>query len=118
MILMVLKHNGKPIANKLVPASNILSQALGLMFRTSLPDDHAMLFTLRKPTTIGVHMLFMRFPIDAIFLDADKKIIGTASLMPWTGHKRMKGVKYLIEMNSGTVEKYGLHTGETLSFES
>jgi uncharacterized membrane protein (UPF0127 family) len=56
------------------------------------------------------------FPIDIIFLDADKMILGTATLKPWIGHKRMKGVKYIIEMNQGTVERFNLIPGEQLTF--
>ena len=114
---MVLKHNGKIIASQVEFARNMFTQALGLMFRKSIPHDFALIFTLKKPKTVDVHMLCMRFPIDAIFLDNQKKIIGTASLTPWVGRKHMKGVQYLIEMNRGTVETYGLAVGDTVRFD-
>jgi uncharacterized membrane protein (UPF0127 family) len=113
---MVLIYNGKPIANEISYAKNIFSQMLGLMLHKSIPEDLALIFVLKRPGTVGVHMLFMLFRIDVIFLDADKKIIGTATLKPWIGHKRMKGVKYIIEMNQGTVERFNLVPGEQLTF--
>ncbi len=116
LILMVLIYNGTPIANEISYAKNIFSQMLGLMLHKSIPVDFALIFVLKRPGTVGVHMLFMRFPIDVIFLDADKKIIGTATLKPWTGHKRMKGVKYIIEMTRGTVERFNLIPDEQLTF--
>lgn len=114
---MVLKYNGITIANQVVFARNIFSQMLGLMLYKSIPQDFAMIFTLRKSTTLGVHMLFMRFPIDALFLNEDKRLVNIATLKPWVGHKHVKGVKYLIEMNSGIVEEYGLKVGDQLSFD-
>ncbi|NOR59696.1 MAG: DUF192 domain-containing protein [Methanosarcinales archaeon] len=114
---MVLIYSGKPIANEISYAKNIFSQMLGLMLHKSIPEDFALIFVLKRSGTVGVHMLFMLFPIDVIFLDADKKIIGTATLKPWTGHKRMKGVKYIIEMNQGTVERFNLVPGEQMTFK-
>lgn len=116
LILMVLKYNGTPVANEISYTKNIFSQMLGLMLHKSIPGDFALIFVLKRPGTVGVHMLFMLFPIDVIFLDEDKKILGTATLKPWIGHKRMKRVKYIIEMNQGTVERFNLMPGEQLTF--
>ena len=113
---MVLIYNGTPIANEISYAKNIFSQMPGLMLHKSISWDFALILIIKRSGTVGVHMLFMRFPIDVIFLDADKKIIGTATLKPWTGHKRMNGVKYIIEMHQGTVERFNLMHGEQLTF--
>ena len=114
---MILKHNGKTLASQVVFAKNIFSQMLGLMFRKSISKEFAMIFMLKKPMTLGVHMLFMHFPIDTIFLDEEKKIIGIETLRPWVGHKRMEGVKYLIEINKGITEQFGLKIGDMISFD-
>lgn len=114
---MILKHNGKTLASQVVFAKNIFSQMLGLMFRKNISQEFAMIFMLKKPNTMGVHMLFMRFPIDTIFLDEDKKIVGIETLKPWVGHKRMKRVKYLIELNKGIAKQFGLKIGDIISFD-
>jgi uncharacterized membrane protein (UPF0127 family) len=113
---MVLIHNGTPIANEISYAKNIFSQMAGLMLHKNIPEDFALIFIFKKPCTVGIHMLFMRFPIDVIFLDEEKKIIGTATLKPWTGHKKLKEVNYIIEMNRGTVARFNLIPGEQLTF--
>jgi len=113
---MVLIYNSTPIANEISYAKNIFSQMLGLMLHKSIPWDFALIFVLKRPCTVRIHMLFMLFTIDVIFLDENKKILGTAILKPWTGHKRMKGVKYIIEMTRGTVERFNLIPGEQLTF--
>ncbi len=90
---------------------------LGLMFRSHIPDNYAMIFILKKPSSIGIHMLFMRFPIDVIFLNGEKRIGGLAHLKPWTGHEAMKNIKYVIETNPGAIEKYKLSIGGQMEFE-
>ena len=114
---MILKHNGIRIASKVDIAKNFRSKTLGLMFRKNIPEDYALLFMFKEPEVVGVHMLFMRFSIDVIFLDMDKKIIASAVLSPWIGYKQIKMVKYFIEMKQNTIKKYGIKTGDIISFD-
>ncbi len=114
---MILKDNGIILAREVKYATSIFSRALGLMFHRDITQDFAMIFSMRKTMTVGVHMLFVFFAIDVIFLDDNKKVIGTGTLKPWLGHKQMKGVKYLIEMHQGTVEAYDIRIGDILEFE-
>jgi len=114
---MILKHNGILIASKVDIAKNFRSKTLGLMFRKNIPKDYALLFMFKEPEIVGVHMLFMRFSIDVIFLDMDKKIIEAAVLRPWIGYKQVKRVKYFIEMKQNTIERYGMKTGNIISFD-
>jgi uncharacterized membrane protein (UPF0127 family) len=115
--MMILKHNGMLIAGKVDLAENYYDKVLGLMFRRSIPQNYALLFMFKKPGVVGVHMLFMRFPVAAIFLDEDKKILAATVLKPWTGFKQIKNVQYLIEMNPKTIEKYGLKIGDVINFD-
>jgi uncharacterized membrane protein (UPF0127 family) len=114
---MILKDNGIILAREVKYANNIFSRAIGLMFHKTISKDFAMVFKLRKPMTVGVHMLFVVFAIDVIFLDEGKKVIGTATLKPWMDHKQMKGVKYLIEMHQGTIETHDISIGDILEFD-
>ncbi len=87
------------------------------MFRRDIPDKFAMIFVLKKPSSVSLHMLFMFFPIDVIFLDKEKRITGLASLKPWTGYKSMKNIKYIIEMKAGTIARHKLRIGGQMEFE-
>ncbi|VVB86440.1 putative ACR [uncultured archaeon] len=113
----VLRSNSFEIAKNIEICRTLTSQTLGLMFRSQIPDNYAMIFVMKKPSSAGIHMLFMRFPIDVIFLDEEKTIIGLAHLKPWTGHKAMKKIKYIIETNPGAIEKYKLSIGGKMEFE-
>lgn len=117
MMLPVLKYNGKEIAKSVEFAKTKLQQTLGLMFRKSIPPDYSMIFILKKPSSINVHMLFVLSPINVIFLDEKKKISGLACLAPWIGFKAMKNIKYVLEMKAGTIEKYNLSIGGQMEFE-
>ncbi|MCK4937963.1 MAG: DUF192 domain-containing protein [Methanosarcinales archaeon] len=114
---MILKDNGIILARDVKYVNNIFSRALGLMFNKAISKDFAMVFKLRKQTTVGVHMFFVFFAIDVIFLDDGKKVIGTGTLRPWLGHKQKRGVKYLIEMHQGKVEEYDINNGDILEFD-
>lgn len=116
-MLHILKYNGLAIAENIEFARTVVSQTLGLMFRRHIPPGYAMIFVLKKPSSVNVHMLFMRFPIDVIFLNNEKKIAGLSRLNPWTGHKAMENVKYVIETHAGSVEKYNLSIGGQMEFE-
>lgn len=116
---MILKPSGEYVATSTEFACSVLKQALGLMFRKNIPEDYALIFVMDKNRKVSLHMLFVSFPIDAIFLDEDKKIVKISKLKPWTGLcSSGTKVKYIIETCKGTAEKAGLKVGDTLTFRN
>jgi uncharacterized protein len=66
----------------------------------------------------GIHMLFVRFPMDVVFLSPDRKVVDLKSnLRPWIGsafpHSRFR---YVIEIPAGTIEKTALKADDLLSW--
>ena len=116
-MLPVLKYNGSVIAKKIEFARTIFRKTLGLMFRKDIPTDCAMIFVFEKPSSVGIHMFFMRFPIDVLFLNEEKKIAGLFRLNPWTGYKAMKGIRYVVEMKAGTIERYNISIAGQMEFD-
>ncbi|MCX9084285.1 MAG: DUF192 domain-containing protein [Candidatus Methanoperedens sp.] len=116
-MLPVLKYNGIDIARNIEFSRTILKQTLGLMFRKGIPIDHSMIFVLKKPSQVSIHMLFVFFPIDVIFLNEKKEITGLSRLRPWVGYKAMESIKYIIEMKAGTIEMFHLCKGGQMEFE-
>jgi len=116
-MLQILKYNRFEIAKNIEICRTLPSQMIGLMFRSNIPADYAMIFVMKKPASVGIHMLFMRFPIDVIFLNEKMIIVAMAHLKPWTGHKAMNKIKYIIETNPGTIERYKLSIGGKMEFE-
>ena len=111
------KADGTIIATNIELARSVLRQATGLMFRRSIPRSFAMIFDMRWEQYIGIHMMFVPFPIDLIYLDANRQIVDLRHLRAWTGmaHPK-KPARYAIEMPAGTIEQYSLTVGDVLDW--
>ncbi|WP_321420212.1 DUF192 domain-containing protein [uncultured Methanomethylovorans sp.] len=115
---MILKPNGKVIASDVEFAEGIISQSRGLMFRKGIAERYALVFILPTPKSVSVHMLFVFFSIDVLFLDANKKILATTRLKSWTGLARSPiKTKYIIEMSAGSIEHHRLLPGERVKID-
>ena len=92
------------------------SQARGLMF-SGFIDDKALVFDFKKPRSISLHMFFVFFPIDLIFLDSKFKVVELRkSFMPFTLYKSKKKARYLIELSAGVIEESNTKVGDILKF--
>ncbi len=77
------------IAKKARKCKSILSKTIGLMF--SKKSDKALIFTYEKEQLIPIHMFFVFYPIDLIYLNKNKKVVEIReSIKPFQlyhGHK-------------------------------
>lgn len=114
----ILKDDGTVVATDIERANTILKQVIGLMFRKSVPDSYAMVFETRFDNRDGLHMLFMHFPIDVVFLDRDKRILEIhRDLKPWTGLAfSKKPFRYAVELPAGASERAALKEGDRLTW--
>jgi uncharacterized membrane protein (UPF0127 family) len=63
----------------------------------------------------GIHTLFMRTPIDALFLDQDLKVVRTYSrIQPWRVTPVILKVTSVLELAPGTVEATYTTRGDQL----
>ena len=63
-------------------------------------------------------MWLMRFPIDAVFLDRDRRVVRVAEhLAPWRLAVAAKGARDVLELPAGTVARTGTQAGDELVFE-
>jgi uncharacterized membrane protein (UPF0127 family) len=59
-------------------------------------------------------MFFMRFPIDAVWLDRDLTVLDiSAELDPWKT-ARCRGAKAVVELPAGEAERRGVQPGDRL----
>jgi uncharacterized membrane protein (UPF0127 family) len=82
----------------------------GLLGRRELPEGEGILL---RPAG-SIHMFFMRFPIDAVFVDRELraiKVVGT--LRPWRTASA-RGSKAVLEVPAGTCERRGIVAGDEL----
>ena len=99
-------------------ADSFLSKARGLMFRSSLPDDYALVMELGTGLFGGaprrsVHMLFVRVPLDVVWL-VDDEVTRVETLSPWRGLAAARAER-IIEFPAGGAA--GVAPGETVRVE-
>ena len=96
------------------------TRAIGLSGRASMKADEGMLFIFPKPDIYDFWMKDMNFPIDIVWMDADRKIIGvTRDISPETYPKSFISpgkVQFVLEVNANSAEKLGLVEGTHVSF--
>jgi hypothetical protein len=95
-------------------ADSFLTRFAGLMFRKKLPAATGLFLA---PCN-SVHMCFMRFAIDVIYLDKDYQIIKVVkNLKPWIGLSLCTKAWAVLEMTAGEAEHCGCEVGKKLIHE-
>jgi len=112
---MICRENGEIISRKTRIVESFLGRMRGLMFRKPLKDE-ALILSFKRPVSVNIHMVFVFFPIDFLFLDEKGVIVNYGNLSPMRGFASSKNVKYVIELPSGTIKKHGLRVGERIMF--
>ena len=108
----VNQRNGTELAAEVRLATSLWARFWGLMGRRSLPDGHGLLI---RPCS-SVHMFFMRFPIDVIFLDREDRVVKIIPAMkPWRAALGGRGAHSALELNAGAAQSVGLEVGDTLT---
>jgi len=93
-------------------ADGFFSRMRGLLGRRNLPDEGCLLI---RPAG-SIHTFFMRFPIDALFLDKELRVLAVSSdLQPWRVAWR-RGASVVVEMAAGQALKRSVQVGEQLAF--
>jgi uncharacterized membrane protein (UPF0127 family) len=104
------RENGSIVCERCVLADTALARMRGLLGRRELPSGEGILL---KPAS-SVHMAFMRFAIDAVFLDRDLRVIKVASdLKPWRA-AGSRGAKAVLEIPAGEAGRRGVSVGDRL----
>lgn len=99
---------GTVIADHVEAAEGMFSRFMGLMFRDSLPAGHGL--ALRPCNSI--HMFFMRFPLDVLFVDGDGRVLRVLdSIRPWRASTLVRGSKAAIELPAGTATRAAVTPG-------
>jgi hypothetical protein len=91
---------------------------MGLMNRTYLNEDAGMLFIFQTQQQQGFWMKNMRFPLDVVFITADKHVLEIyASVPPCTSdpcalYTSSAPIQYALEVNAGFAARNGIASGD------
>ena len=110
----LLTQDGRTVCEHCAVADSPWPRMRGLLGRRELPREEGLLI---EPTW-SVHMFFMRFAIDALFLDRDGVVLRVAEgLAPWRMASH-RGARSVLELAAGEAGRRGIGVGDRLDLPS
>lgn len=96
-------------------------QALGLMFRDELREDHGMLFLFPGEAMRSFWMKNTRIPLDIFYFDENLSLVSVSEnarpcrTQRCPGYPSAAPAKYVLELNAGKALELGVQNGDILS---
>jgi uncharacterized protein len=110
-VVRLVRPDGRVVCERCLVAARPLRRMRGLLGRRDLPQGEGILL---RPAA-SIHTFFMRFSIDAIFLNEDDVVVGIASnVRPWRVAAR-KRARSVLELTAGESDRRGVAVGDTLA---
>jgi uncharacterized protein len=85
----------------------------GLLGKTSISNDELLIL----PKTNSIHMFFMKFPIDVVFLDRSKQVRKVVHSLRQGHISGCLKAFYALEMNTGCADKHQIMCGQYLIWD-
>lgn len=108
------------LAERVEVGTSIWAKFWGLMGRRSLPPGDGLWLAHEN----GIHMFFMRFPIDAIFVgrpsvDGSRPVLSLhRGLKPWTGIVPLvRSADGVLELPATTIDASGTELGDAIRID-
>lgn len=113
---LVNKTRGAVVANEVQQARTFLERTVGLMGRASMPAQSTLWIQgSRFIPCNSIHTCFMRFAIDAVFVDRNLRVKAVyRDLAPWRMTAPTKGAWSVFELPAGTLAKAPVEIGDEL----
>jgi hypothetical protein len=113
-VTAVQKEDGTVVCARCVVADSAWLRTKGLLGRESLDEEEGILL---QPGS-SIHMFFMRFAIDAVFLDRELRVRRiVADVKPWRMRSKL-GSKAVLELPAGRCARVGLREGDRLVLDA
>lgn len=100
-------------------ADDEYSTQTGLMYRTELETHHGMLFIFPNVQLRSFYMKNTKIPLDIIYIDESKTIVSfqkNAKPFDETSLPSEAPAKYVLEINAGLSDEWGLEVGDKISY--
>jgi uncharacterized protein len=103
--------DGTVVCERCLLAETPLARLRGLLGRSGLASGEGLLL---RPAG-SIHTAFMRFSIDAVFLDRADRVVKVASaLRPWRA-AACRGARSVLELPAGEAARRGIRPGVSLN---
>ncbi len=94
-------------------ANTLAARGLGVIGWRSFGKLNGLLLT----NTNSVHTFFVRFPLDIVFFDKERRVIKLVkNLKPYRISPIVWGGKDVLEMPTGSIEKYSIRLNDIIDF--
>ena len=103
--------DGTVVCEHCLLAETMFARLRGLLGRSGLSSGEGMLL---RPAA-SIHPAFMRFPIDAVFLDREDRILKVAAELPPWRAAACRGSRTVLELPAGEAARQGLRPGVSLT---
>ena len=113
------RTRGALLGERIEPAADWLGRSRGLAARGRLENGQGMLFRKGRLTPfMWMHMFFMRFAIDVVFLDGRDVVMElNAGLRPWRVSSLVVGAHKVLELPAGTCERTSTKVGDRIDLD-
>lgn len=92
-------------------ARSFWQRTVGLIGRTRVGEDEAILFEHCS----SIHTLFMRIPIDVVFLDGNRRVLKTVeNVRPWRPLIGCAGASSVLELAAGEIARRAIALGDEI----
>ena len=109
--LTLKREDGTVVCERCSLAASPATRMRGLLGRDGLEQGEGLLL---RPAS-SIHTFFMRFPIDAVFLDKALVVLGIEDAVePWRAASQ-RGAKAVLELPAGESARRGLAVGDRLT---
>jgi uncharacterized membrane protein (UPF0127 family) len=108
-MISLQKPDGSMACERCTVADRALPRMRGLLGRRGLESGEGLLL---KPAP-SVHTFFMRFPIDAVFLDREGTVVKVRTVRPWR-LAGSRGAHATLELAAGEAERRAIRQGDRL----
>jgi uncharacterized membrane protein (UPF0127 family) len=99
------------LASRAVWAGSLRARMVGLLGRADLSEGEGLILAPCQ----AVHMWFMRFAIDVVFVDRAWRVLALcAPLRPWQCSSWVRGAWAAVEVPTGSVAQAQVAVGDTL----
>jgi uncharacterized membrane protein (UPF0127 family) len=113
-VRIINQRSGAVLADRAGWYSSAWHRFRGLMLRRSLPSGEGIVLA----PCGSVHMAFMRFAIDAIYIDKEQRVVKLArNLKPYRVSFGGRRAHSTIELPQGTAGRFDIAIGDQVAFE-
>jgi uncharacterized membrane protein (UPF0127 family) len=109
-VITLRGNDGRVACEHCSVANRPWTRLRGLLGRSGLAAGEGMLF----PRTGSIHTMFMRFPIDVVFLDGELSVLSVREAVPAWRTVKQRGAKATLELAAGEAARAGISEGDSL----